>query len=71
VAPTREIAVQITEVLRVLGAHMPKFQCQVFIGGLSVRSDPGKLSRCHVAVGTPGRQLDLSPHCNNWHEHPT
>ncbi|KAH8556038.1 P-loop containing nucleoside triphosphate hydrolase protein [Umbelopsis sp. PMI_123] len=59
VAPTREIAVQITEVLRVLGAHMPKFQCQVFIGGLSVRSDPGKLSRCHVAVGTPGRIMAL------------
>ncbi|KAG2173899.1 hypothetical protein INT44_000012 [Umbelopsis vinacea] len=59
VAPTREIAVQITEVLRVLGAYMPKFQCQVFIGGLSVRSDAGKLSRCHIAVGTPGRIMAL------------
>ncbi|CAO3682773.1 unnamed protein product [Umbelopsis ramanniana] len=38
---------------------MPKFQCQVFIGGLSVRSDSGKLSRCHVAVGTPGRVMAL------------
>lgn len=55
-APTREIAVQITEVLRVLGAYMPKFQCQVFIGGLSVKGDSGKLSRCQVAVGTPGKQ---------------
>lgn len=53
-APTREIAVQITEVLRVLGTFMKNLQCQTFIGGLSVKGDSAKLQQCQVVVGTPG-----------------
>ncbi|CAO3676557.1 unnamed protein product [Umbelopsis vinacea] len=58
-APTREIAVQITEVLRLLGAYMQNLQCQTFIGGLSAKGDTGKLKQCQVIVGTPGRLMAL------------
>jgi superfamily II DNA/RNA helicase len=56
VAPTREIAVQITEVLRVLGSYMQKLTCETFIGGLSVGGDSRKMKQCQVVVGTPGKK---------------
>ncbi|KAJ2959325.1 hypothetical protein NQZ79_g5240 [Umbelopsis isabellina] len=59
VAPTREIAVQITEVLRVLGTYMQKLTCETFIGGLAVGGDTRKMKQCQVVVGTPGRLMAL------------
>lgn len=55
IAPTREIAVQIRDVLRNIGRHIPGFQCEAFIGGLSVRADAKKAPKCQVVIGTPGR----------------
>lgn len=53
-APTREIAVQIKDVVCSIGRHMEGLQVHVFIGGLSVEEDKRALKRCHVAIGTPG-----------------
>lgn len=54
-APTREIAVQIWEVMKTLGSAMARLRCYTFIGGLPVADDIPKLRKCHIAVGTPGR----------------
>ena len=58
-APTREIAIQIWEVIGSLGSAMPALQCHTFIGGLPLHEDKKKLQRCHIAVGTPGEALCL------------
>ena len=76
VAPTREIAVQICDVVQLLGAPVLSalrsalgagrtvdggFLCSHFIGGLSVKADAKRLKRgCLIAVGTPGRLCDLT-----------
>ena len=54
IAPTREIAVQIRDVLRNIGRHIQGFQCEAFIGGLSIRADAKKAPKCQVVIGTPG-----------------
>lgn len=56
-APTREIAVQIWEVMTSISSEMIGIQCRMFIGGLPVSQDKQKLKHCHVAIGTPGRLL--------------
>ncbi|XP_070559652.1 uncharacterized protein [Ptychodera flava] len=58
-APTREIAVQIQDVILSIGSAVPKLRCHVFIGGLPLAQDKVKLQKCHVAVGTPGRIKQL------------
>lgn len=58
IAPTREIAVQIRDVIRDLGHYM-KVKCHAFIGGLPASTDHQHLSGCHVIVGTPGRLMAL------------
>lgn len=58
-APTREIAVQSCDTVRCLGCDIPGLEVYAFIGGMSVREDLRKLARCHVAVGTLGRLLQL------------
>ncbi|KAI8511566.1 DEAD (Asp-Glu-Ala-Asp) box polypeptide 20 [Branchiostoma belcheri] len=52
-APTREIAVQIHDVLVSIGQAMAGLQCHVFIGGLPVHEDKQKLRKCHIAIGSP------------------
>ncbi|KAI9312376.1 P-loop containing nucleoside triphosphate hydrolase protein [Dichotomocladium elegans] len=59
VAPTREIAIQIRDVVRNVGQHVNGFHCDAFIGGLSVKADVQKLQRCQIVVGTPGRLSQL------------
>lgn len=77
-APTREIAIQIAQVIKTIGSKiegifnqqyyiqfLEKFlfllfamlglSIEYFVGGISVEEDKKKLSKCHVAVGTPGR----------------
>ncbi|KAI9269794.1 P-loop containing nucleoside triphosphate hydrolase protein [Sporodiniella umbellata] len=57
VAPTREIAVQIRDVIRALGRFMKGLRCEAFIGG--IQDDPKKCQGCHVVVASPGRLLAL------------
>lgn len=54
-APTREIAYQICEVVTSIGSALPGLCCHCFIGGLPISKDKLKLKRCHIAIGTPGR----------------
>jgi ATP-dependent RNA helicase DDX20 len=54
-APTREIAVQIQEVINAIGCHMTELRCYTFIGGLPVADDIARMKKCHIAVGTPGK----------------
>jgi translation initiation factor 4A len=62
-SPTRELAVQTHEVLSRIGDYLcesnPYF-CQTFVGGTRVQDDIKKIqSGAIVAVGTPGRVLDV------------
>jgi ATP-dependent RNA helicase RhlE len=58
-APTRELAAQIGDSLRVYGRHM-HLRSSVVFGGTSIRPQIKALSRgVHVLVATPGRLLDL------------
>ncbi|KAI9020728.1 P-loop containing nucleoside triphosphate hydrolase protein [Phycomyces nitens] len=59
VAPTREIAIQIRDVLRNLGKYIEGFQCEALIGGLSTQGDYTKLKSSQVLVGTPGKLMAL------------
>ena len=60
VAPTRELALQISDVVRRVGAFMPSLACVTVLGGVPIASDVAALARpCSVLVGTPGRLRDL------------
>lgn len=58
--PTRELALQTSQVVRTLGKHLD-IQCMVSTGGTSLRDDIVRLNDpVHILVGTPGRVLDLA-----------
>ncbi|KAI5951632.1 DHH1 [Candida jiufengensis] len=58
--PTRELALQTSQVVRTLGKHLG-VQCMVTTGGTSLRDDIVRLNDpVHILVGTPGRVLDLA-----------
>ncbi|KAK9468941.1 P-loop containing nucleoside triphosphate hydrolase protein [Lipomyces arxii] len=58
-SPTRELAVQIQNVVLALGNYM-NVQCHACIGGTSVGEDIRKLDfGQHVVSGTPGRVADM------------
>ncbi|KAJ8047400.1 putative ATP-dependent RNA helicase DDX20 [Holothuria leucospilota] len=58
-APTREIAVQIQNVIQAIGVAMEGLKCHTFIGGTIFGQDRQHLKKCHIAVGTPGRIKQL------------
>ncbi|XP_068917895.1 probable ATP-dependent RNA helicase DDX20 isoform X2 [Tenebrio molitor] len=58
-APTREIAVQIQDVLRNVGRHIDGLVIESFIGGMPLEADIQKAKLCHIAVGAPGRVKHL------------
>ena len=57
--PTRELCVQVGEVLANLGRVKNIRVCQVY-GGVAMNPQISGLERCDVVVGTPGRILDHS-----------
>jgi len=58
--PTRELALQTSQVCKMLGKHMG-IQVMVTTGGTTLKDDILRLSDAvHVLVGTPGRILDLA-----------
>lgn len=57
-APTREIAYQIWQVITSIGSGFEELTCATFIGGISVADDKENLKKCHIAVGTPGMNVD-------------
>ncbi|XP_046340633.2 uncharacterized protein LOC124121640 [Haliotis rufescens] len=58
-APTREIAIQIWDVIKNIGSAMSALRCHTFIGGLPLSEDKQNLKKCQIAVGTPGRIKQL------------
>ena len=56
-APTRELAVQISQELTKLGSHLGLRVATVF-GGVSFNPQVDQLARCEIAVATPGRMRD-------------
>eukprot|EP00262_Sarcandra_glabra_P000870 TRINITY_DN10915_c0_g2_i1.p1 TRINITY_DN10915_c0_g2~~TRINITY_DN10915_c0_g2_i1.p1 ORF type:complete len:478 (-),score=63.20 TRINITY_DN10915_c0_g2_i1:183-1616(-) len=57
--PTRELALQTSQVCKELGKHL-KIQVMVTTGGTSLKDDIMRLYQpVHLLVGTPGRILDL------------
>ncbi|XP_017135128.1 probable ATP-dependent RNA helicase DDX20 [Drosophila miranda] len=59
ILPTRELALQVHDTFRFLGEKLRPFKVSSFIGGTDVTKDREKLRNCHVAIGTPGRLLQL------------
>lgn len=58
--PTRELALQTSQVCKILGKHMG-IQVMATTGGTTLKDDIMRLSETvHVLVGTPGRILDLA-----------
>ncbi|CAL1532970.1 unnamed protein product, partial [Lymnaea stagnalis] len=58
-APTREIAQQIHEVVKTIGGELSGLKSHTFIGGLPLSQDKLLAKSCHIAVGTPGRVKQL------------
>lgn len=60
-APTRELAVQIENVIKGLSTAMTALRTQTIVGGNSVDDDASALKRNapHIIVGCPGRVYDM------------
>lgn len=60
-AHTRELAFQIHKEFQRLGKYFSNLRCDTFFGGVSLEKHRLKLTLTppHIAVGTPGRVLDL------------
>jgi ATP-dependent RNA helicase DDX20 len=56
-APTREIAQQIVQVIKTI--KQPECLVHTFIGGTALKDDQNHLKKCHIVVGTPGRIEEL------------
>ena len=56
ISPTRELAMQIYEVLTQIGAHT-SFSAGLVIGGKDVKFELERLARINILIGTPGRIL--------------
>ena len=58
--PTRELALQTTQVVKELAKHM-RVEVMTTFGGTSVRDDVFRLNQAvHIVIGTPGRIVDLA-----------
>ncbi|KAF9011962.1 P-loop containing nucleoside triphosphate hydrolase protein [Cyathus striatus] len=56
ISPTRELAVQIFDVLRSIGGYHT-FSAGLVIGGKNLKDEKDRLSRMNILVATPGRLL--------------
>ncbi|XP_072443714.1 ATP-dependent RNA helicase DDX55 [Chiloscyllium punctatum] len=61
ITPTRELAIQIDEVIRQFLVHFPQFRQIIFIGGNNPMKDVKKFKKQggNIVVGTPGRLEDM------------
>ncbi|XP_046397441.1 probable ATP-dependent RNA helicase DDX20 [Ischnura elegans] len=59
IVPTREIALQVADVIRCIGTGVEGLKVHSFIGGTPFEEDKKKLKACHIAVGAPGRVRHL------------
>jgi len=56
-SPTRELAIQIFDVLRKIGRHGHMFSAGLLIGGKSLEHERDALPKTNILVATPGRLL--------------
>ncbi|KAI8936314.1 ATP-dependent RNA helicase dbp4, variant 2 [Plenodomus lindquistii] len=56
-SPTRELAIQIFDVLRKIGKHGHMFSAGLLIGGKSLEAERDALPKTNILVATPGRLL--------------
>jgi ATP-dependent RNA helicase DDX10/DBP4 len=56
-SPTRELAIQIFDVLRKIGRHGHMFAAGLLIGGKSLQDEREALTKMNIVVATPGRCL--------------
>ncbi|KAG9035064.1 ATP-dependent RNA helicase dbp4 [Tulasnella sp. JGI-2019a] len=56
ISPTRELALQIFDVMRKIGGFHT-FSAGLIIGGKNVKDEKGRMSRMNILVATPGRLL--------------
>ncbi|KZV95982.1 DEAD-domain-containing protein [Exidia glandulosa HHB12029] len=56
ISPTRELAMQIFDVLRAIGGYH-SFSAGLVIGGKNVKDERDRLARMNILVATPGRLL--------------
>lgn len=56
-SPTRELAIQIFDVLRKIGKHGHMFAAGLLIGGKSLEFERQALPKMNILVATPGRML--------------
>jgi len=61
IAPTRELAIQISEVLNKFLERIPSLTYLLFIGGTSINEDLEKFNSqgANIVIATPGRLEDL------------
>lgn len=60
IAPTRELAVQIEDEAKILGAHLP-FRTGCFYGGVGYNRQEHLLQKgVDIIIGTPGRLIDFN-----------
>lgn len=58
--PTRELAIQVEEVFKAMGAKLPqKIKTMAVFGGVSINPQMIQLSGVEILIATPGRLLDL------------
>lgn len=57
ISPTRELAIQIFEVLRKIGRKGHMFAAGLVIGGKGLREEQDALTKMNIVVCTPGRML--------------
>jgi ATP-dependent RNA helicase DDX10/DBP4 len=70
ISPTRELALQIFQVLRKIGQYHPSISAGLIIGGKDLSFEKDRIHRMNILVSTPGRLLqhmDETAHfdCNN------
>jgi translation initiation factor 4A len=59
-APTRELAIQIHDVISKIGTFIENLKCSLLIGGRSMEQDMKELeNKPQIVIGTPGRIHDL------------
>ncbi|XP_017879215.1 probable ATP-dependent RNA helicase DDX55 homolog [Ceratina calcarata] len=64
ISPTRELAVQISEVLQQFLANIPGLKQALIVGGTTVTEDADRLKTgANIIVATPGRLEDLLSNC--------
>ncbi|MGY6520205.1 MAG: DEAD/DEAH box helicase [Mongoliitalea sp.] len=60
IVPTRELAAQVEEVIRLFGKYLPrKVKSMAVYGGVSINPQMMNLNGTDILVATPGRLLDL------------